>query len=110
MGCITKHHEGPVSVAAAGAYDFFYKHSPDKQPTMIDLVTGELVTGTGAKATLYYIDGSNVYHRISVQQLTVDFPMLTWPYHFLLVGGEQIKLRISGLAAADTVQWSVNGH
>lgn len=110
MVCIVKHHEGPVTVAATGAFDFYYKHSPDRPPTMIDMVTGELVTGTGALATLYYIDGSGVFHRIARQQLTIDYPFITHGLHFLMVGGEMLKLRISGLAAADTVQWSVNGH
>lgn len=110
MSMIIKHHEGPVTVAAAGAYDFYYKHPGDKPPSMIDMVTGELVTGTGALATLYYIDGSGVFHMIARQQLDPTFKFLTYNAHFIIVSGEMIKLRISGLTAADTVQWSVNGH
>lgn len=110
MSMIVKHHEGPVTVAATGYFDFWYKHPADKPPTMIDMVTGELVTGTGALATLYYVDGSGVYHRIARQQLTVDFPFFTHTDDFILVGGEALKLQIRNLAAADQVQWSVNGH
>lgn len=110
MSAIVKHHEGPVSVAAAGAFDFFYKHPEGKAPTMIDMVTGELITGTTALATLYYIDGSGVYHRIARQQLTADWPFFTHGDHFLLVSGEMLKLRIANLTAGDMVQWSVNGH
>jgi len=76
---------------------------------MVDMITAELTTGTGARGAIYLIRGG-LTHLLQIFQLTPDDRVMTWTDNFLLKPGETIKVMISNLAAADTMQWAVNGH
>jgi hypothetical protein len=104
-----RHVEGPVTVAAAGTFDFWYSYPEKTPPSMIDLVAAQLVTGTGAWCTLYLVHGQQ-YMMIERSQLTADYPYLLYNHAFLMSVGDKLKCRFSGLAAADTVEWTVRGH
>lgn len=110
MGCIVKHTEGPVDIAAAGYFIFYYKHPADKPPTMIDLVTGQFETGTSGLCSLWFIDGSGIHHLIDRQALTATYRHFFHGDHFLMCGGEALKIMFSNATAADQVTWAVNGH
>lgn len=104
-----KHVEGPVTVPAAGVHIFWFTFPEKTDPYMIDLVAAQLVDGTGCFCTLYLVQGSQ-YMRIERAQLTVDYPSMVYNQHFLMSVGDQLKCVFTGLAAADTVEWTVRGH
>lgn len=109
MSSIVTHDEGPVSIAAAGQIIFLYTH-PDKQPpSMIDMISGQLLTGTSCGCYLYLIRGG-LTHLIESYQLTDTDLSMVYNQPFLIKPGETIKLEFYNPTAADQVQWMVNGH
>ena len=105
------HVEGPVTVAAAGTFDFWFTYPEKKPPSMIDMVAAQLVAGTGAWCTLYLVHGQQ-YMIIERAQLTPDYPSTgnMVRTQFLMDKEDKLKCRFTGLAAADTVEWTVRGH
>lgn len=108
MEAILRHVDGPVDIAAAGTHEFWYTHPEKTPPVMVTLVGAQLETGTAGWCELYLVRGQQ-YMRIQKDQLTADYPFMSWTGQVVLETGDQIKCRIRGLAAADKAEWTVRG-
>lgn len=111
MGAEIAHISGPMSVGAAGTFQFLFTLDPKGKASMIDTIQAEIASGTRTGLVRFRTGPSvGMLREISRSALTAAAPSHRIEGNYLLLPGYVISIDFSGVTAADTVQCYIGGH
>lgn len=106
-----KYRAGPVSVGAAGTYQFLYTQDPKGRAVKVDNIQAAIASGTQTGVVRFRLgtDITNL-NEISRSSLTAAAPSHRIPGDFILHPGMVISIDFSSVTAADQVTCFIGGH